>query len=127
MNLSLRGGMHEHDNPSLFTIQLFAREMRRNPTRSEALLWRHLCQKQLGVRVRRQHVLYPFVVDFYVPSYRLVIEVDGGVHDSEPARARDGARTSALVQLYSVRVLRIEASLVERDPYAAVAMVRAAL
>jgi len=79
------------------------------------------------VRVRRQHVLYPFVVDFYVPSYRLVIEVDGGVHDSEPARARDGARTSALVQLYSVRVLRIEASLVERDPYAAVAMVRAAL
>ncbi len=119
--------MHEHDNPSLFTIQFFAREMRRNPTRSERLLWRRLCQKQLGVRVRRQHVLYPYVVDFYVPSFRLVIEVDGGVHDSDAARERDGARASELVRLYAVRVLRIEASLVESDPSAVVALVRAAL
>ncbi|HEX4473875.1 MAG TPA: DUF559 domain-containing protein, partial [Polyangiaceae bacterium] len=116
-----------HDNPSLFTIHSFAREMRRNPTRSEALLWRHLCQSQLGVRVRRQHVLYPYVVDFYVSSRRLVIEVDGGVHHSDVARARDAARSSELVRHYSVRVLRIEASLVERDAYAAVARIRAAL
>ena len=119
--------MHEHDNPSLFTIQFFAREMRRNPTRSEMLLWRHVCQKQLGVRVRRQHVLHPYVVDFYVPSSRLVVEVDGGVHESDPVRARDAARASALVQFYSVRILRIDASLVERDPYAAVSLVRTAL
>jgi len=119
--------MHEHDNPSLFTIHSFAREMRRAPTASEALLWRHVCQKQLGARIRRQHVLYPFIVDFYVPAHRLVIEVDGGVHDSDGARARDSARAEALVRFYGVRLLRIEATLVERDTYAAVALIRAAM
>jgi very-short-patch-repair endonuclease len=119
--------MHEHDNPSLFTIHSFAREMRRSPTRSEMLLWRHVCQKQLGVRVRRQHVLYPFIVDFYVPAYRLVIEVDGGVHDVDGVRERDSARANALVHFYDVRVLRIEAALVEHDTCAAVALVRGAM
>jgi very-short-patch-repair endonuclease len=92
--------------------------MRKAPTRSEALLW---AQR----RVRRQHVLHPCVVDFYVASHRLAIEVDGAIHlfQHEHDRARDGW----LARTYGVRVLRIDAELVERDALAAVAIVRAAL
>ena len=125
MNLSLLAFMHEHNAPSLFTIVQFARQHRKAPTRSEALLWRWLCQKQLGVRVRRQHVLYPYIVDFYVASHRLVIEIDGGIHHSQ--RELDEARTRELVRLYGVRVLRIDAGLVERSVDAALAIIRAAV
>jgi very-short-patch-repair endonuclease len=101
--------------------------MRREPTRSEARLWRCLCGKQLGVRVRRQHVLYPFIADFYVAAYKLVVEVDGAVHGSAEARERDTRRDAELARMYGVRVLRIDAGLVERDPYAAAMLVRVAI
>ena len=107
------------------SLTRFARAMRKAPTRSEALLWRHLCGKQLGVRMRRQHPLWPFICDFYVPAYELVVEVDGGIHLAQ--RERDRRRDAELVRHYGVRVLRIDADLVERDVYAAVALVRAAL
>jgi very-short-patch-repair endonuclease len=119
--------MHEHNTPSLFTITQFARQHRKAPTRSEALLWRWLCQRQLGVRVRRQHVLYPYIVDFYVASHRLVIEIDGGVHASPRAHELDASRTLELTRLYGVRVLRIDARLVECSVDAALAIIRAAL
>jgi very-short-patch-repair endonuclease len=99
--------------------------MRKVPTRSEALLWAHVRGRALGPRVRRQHPLHPFIVDFFVPSYRLVIELDGSVHDA--LRAFDVARDAELARLYGVRVLRIDARLVERDVGAALAIIRAAL
>jgi very-short-patch-repair endonuclease len=99
--------------------------------RGDPIAWKgmleHDGRKQLGVRVRRQHVLHPFVADFYVAAYKLVVEVDGGVHDTPEARARDARRDAELARMYGVRVLRIDAELVERDVYAAVALVRAAL
>jgi very-short-patch-repair endonuclease len=119
--------MLEHDGPSLFSLTAFARAMRKKPTASEALLWRWLCRKQLGVRVRRQHALYPYVADFFVASHRLVVEVDGAVHRSAEARARDVRRDAELARLHGVRVLRIDAELVLADVFAAVALVRAAM
>ena len=85
----------------------------------------HLSGRQLGVRVRRQHPLWPFICDFYVASHKLVVEVDGGIHRT--LRERDRVRDPELARVYGVRVLRIDAELVERDVYAAVALVRAAL
>ena len=117
--------MHAHDDRSLFSLTHFAREMRKAPTRSEALLWAQLRGRKLGVRVRRQHVLHPCVVDFFVPAYRLAIEVDGGIHRFQ--REHDRVRDAWLASTYRVRVLRIDADLVERDVRAAVAIVRAAL
>jgi guanylate kinase len=101
--------------------------MRKEPTPSERLLWRAVCGKQLGVRVRRQHPMHPYIVDFYVASRRLVVEVDGGVHHDELARARDAVRDAELGRLYGVRVMRIDAALVERNVFAAVALLRAAV
>lgn len=118
--------MHEHDiAPSLFKLTQFAREMRKAPTRSEALLWARLRNRQLGPRVRRQHILHPCIVDFYVASCRLAIEIDGSVHAIH--REYDARRDAFLATTYDVRVLRIEAGLVERDVLAAVAIIRAAL
>ena len=119
--------MNQNDAPSLFKLIAFARHMRKHPTRSEALLWAQLRGRKLGPRFRRQHPLLGFIVDFYCPSYRLVVEIDGGVHESLRARRFDDARAAQLVQFAGVRVLRISAELVERDVDAAVAIVRAAL
>ncbi len=123
--LAWEGMHHRNDGPSLFTLTTFAREMRKAPTRSEALLWAQLRGGKLGVRVRRQHVLHPCIVDFFVPSRRLVVEVDGGVHRLQ--RERDRARDAWLARVYGVSVLRVDTGLVERDALAAVAIVRAAL
>ena len=80
---------------------------------------------QVGVQFRREvPLLGRFIVDFYAPSVRLVIEVDGGCHTVR--RAADAHRDSAL-RAAGYRVLRIDAQLVMRSLSDAVARVRAAL
>jgi very-short-patch-repair endonuclease len=67
-----------------------AREMRRNPTEPELRLWRHLSNRQLGgFKFRRQEVLAPRIFDFFCPSARLVVEVDGDTHDPVKDAAAD--------------------------------------
>ena len=56
--------------------------MRCEPTPSEKRLWQKLRQKQLlGFKFRRQQAIDRFIVDFYCAKARLVVEVDGGIHD----------------------------------------------
>jgi hypothetical protein len=62
-----------------------ARFMRRNPTASEHLLWRCCLsgKRLLGVQFRRQvPLLGCYIVDFLAPKLKLVVEIDGGYHDS---------------------------------------------
>jgi len=76
-------------------IRHVATEMRREMTPAEAMLWSAIRNKQLeGLRFRSQHPLGRFVFDFYCPSYRLVVEVYGGIHDLQPEY--DSARTEHL-------------------------------
>ncbi|WP_420128758.1 endonuclease domain-containing protein [Longimicrobium sp.] len=71
---------------------------------AEEVLWGALQKKQVaGLKFRRQHPVDRFVLDFYCPSHKLVIEVDGGVHDQQAER--DAERTKVL-QAYGYRVLR---------------------
>jgi very-short-patch-repair endonuclease len=120
--------MHHDNTPSLFSLIRFAREMRREPERSEGLLWAQLRGGRLGVRFRRQH---PFaagwIVDFYAASARLVVEVDGPVHARPGAAERDAARQAGIEATYGVRFLRLAADFVERDTFAALDRVRDAL
>ena len=58
----------------------FARELRKEPTRGERLLWQELRRGELGVRFRRQHPIDRFVLDFYCAEARLAVEVDGASH-----------------------------------------------
>jgi very-short-patch-repair endonuclease len=100
--------MHlRNDAPSLFMLTTFAREMRKKPTRSESLLWAQLRGRKLGARFRRQAVLGRFIVDFYAPCHRLVVEVDGGVHEAQ--WRYDIARDAELERFHDARVVRVVA------------------
>jgi very-short-patch-repair endonuclease len=81
-----------------------AQQMRRMPTEAEALLWERLRRGCLGARFRRQVVIGPFIVDFYCPKARLIVEVDGSVHDErheiDVVRDRE-------VRAAGLRVLRV--------------------
>ena len=127
--LSLKASMHLHDDvPSLFSLVRFARANRRKPTRSEAILWEALRRRALGPRFRRQHPLGArHIVDFYCPSHKLVVEVDGGVHERPEVAARDAARQRELEHFFGVRFVRVPAWLVERDLDGALERIRAAL
>src|SRR6267378_2859518 len=60
----------------------------------------------LGLKFRRQHVLHGFIVDFYCPSERIVIELEGNVHDTEAQRGYDQVRTG-LLEGAGYRVIRV--------------------
>jgi len=92
-------------------------------TPSEQRLWHALRGKRLNaIRFRRQHVLGPYVTDFFCSSARLAIEIDGGVHDDEDRQARDANRDQWMAS-QGVRVLRIPNRLVEDNIDAALRMI----
>src|SRR5712671_2500144 len=98
--------MLTRNGPSLLSrLTPLAREKRKAPTRSEAILWNALRMRKPGVRVRRQHVLASYVVYFFVPACRLVIEVDGGYHASSEQQLADAHRERELGRLHGVRIL----------------------
>ena len=67
-----------------------ARKLRGNMTDAESRLWGALRRDQLnGLHFRRQHPVGPFTLDFYCPSLRLGIEVDGGQHAERRKQADD--------------------------------------
>ena len=58
-----------------------AKELRRDMTPAEKILWEELRANKLGVHFRRQQVIAGFIVDFYCHKAALVVEVDGDIHD----------------------------------------------
>jgi len=88
----------------------YARDLRKNMTPPEAILWSRLRGGQLGFRVRRQHQIGPYIADFYVRSASLVVEVDGkGAHGSDEAQTYDRER-DAYMGAMGLRVLRFSAA-----------------
>lgn len=83
-----------------------AREMRKNPTTAESLLWELLRDRQLnGHKFRRQHVVQNFILDFFSFESRLGIEIDGSYHNSEEKQKYDEIRTRYL-GFDGIRILR---------------------
>ena len=94
------------------TVEI-AREFRKTPTRSESVLWEALRGKKLdGIKFRRQQSVGYFVVDFYNSEYRLVVEVDGLIHEFQ--QEADNSRQQILEEL-GLNVLRIKAEVVEKN------------
>jgi very-short-patch-repair endonuclease len=90
-----------------------ARAMRTEMTATERAVWELLRKKRLGVRFRRQVVLpNGCIADFYAPSLKLVVEVDGGVHRREGQAIHDRMRDAALRKA-GITVIRIDAAAVE--------------
>ena len=60
--------------------------MRSEPTAAEEALWRAIRGHRLGLRFRRQHVIDRFIVDFVCLPAKLIVEVDGGIHEKQVRR-----------------------------------------
>jgi very-short-patch-repair endonuclease len=87
-----------------------ARALRRDMSLPEVILWDCLRGGRLnGLRFRRQHPIGPYILDFYCPSSRIAVEVDGAAHDFADRALRDQARDRKLRQ-QGIRVLRFNAA-----------------
>jgi very-short-patch-repair endonuclease len=83
-----------------------ARSLRKNMTDAEIRFWAHVRLKQLnGCQFYRQRIIAHYIVDFYCPRAKLVIELDGGQHLSEEGVAADRKRDEYLRRL-GLKVLR---------------------
>ena len=86
----------------------YGRELRKESTEAEKLLWTELRNRKLnGLKFRRQHPLDKFIADFYCNEKKLVVELDGDVHDQKINKDYDEARTAMLAGL-SIIVLRFK-------------------
>jgi very-short-patch-repair endonuclease len=92
-----------------------ARALRRKMTLPEVVLWQALRGGCLdGLRFRRQHPIGPYILDFYCPSTRLAVEVDGAAHDNAAQVRHDECREAWLAQ-QGIRVMRFMAADVLKD------------
>ncbi|MCH9045759.1 MAG: endonuclease domain-containing protein [SAR324 cluster bacterium] len=99
-----------------------ARAFRAEATPAETLLWEHLRMRRLeGVKFRRQHPIDRFVADFCGSEHKLVIELDGGIHESR--HEEDSARQARFHEL-GFKVLRFANEEVIRDIEAVLAQIR---
>ena len=95
------------------TVRTRAKELRKEQTPAERMLWRVLRDHSVnGLKFRRQHPLDGFVLDFFCPEVRLCVELDGGIHDSQ--QERDAERTAQL-EARGLRVIRFRNEEVEDD------------
>ena len=90
-------------NPQLLD---FAKTMRHNSTDAEHLMWQLLRAKRfINLKFRRQHVIAPYIVDFYCYELGLVIELDGSQHGTDDAIEYDTERTKFL-EVLGLKVVR---------------------
>ena len=93
-------------------LKSYRKNLRNNPTKAESMLWKALQRKQLdGRKFRRQHSSENYIVDFYCPEEKLVVELDGEVHNNIKNKIYDDRRTQELKDL-GITVIRFENKLV---------------
>ncbi len=84
-----------------------AKELRKNMTHAENILWGYLQAKPKGYKFRRQHPLGIYIADFYCHKLKLVIELDGSIHDNEEVKQNDGIRQK-LIEEDGITVMRFK-------------------
>jgi very-short-patch-repair endonuclease len=92
-----------------------ARHLRKNMTNSERVLWSRLRGKQVfGIQVYRQRPIGEYIVDFFIPKAKLVIEVDGSQHLASENVARD-QRRDAYMNSVGLQILRFNSNDVMKE------------
>ncbi|KKQ77534.1 MAG: hypothetical protein A3A96_02435 [Candidatus Zambryskibacteria bacterium RIFCSPLOWO2_01_FULL_39_39] len=90
------------------------RELRQNSTKTEEILWWYLRDKKLGVKFKRQHSIGGYILDFYCPEKKLIIELDGEIHNTKEAKEYDAVRDKYFKEL-GYKVLRFKNRELEND------------
>ncbi len=68
------------DNKNYEWLKAYKLALKKNETQAEKLLWSYLRCKLMGHKIRRQHIIENYIVDFVCIRKKLVIEIDGGIH-----------------------------------------------
>ncbi|MBO5061407.1 MAG: DUF559 domain-containing protein [Prevotella sp.] len=90
--------------------------LRNNSTFFEAILWKVLKAKQVnGLKFRRQHSIGRYILDFYCPSIKLGIELDGNSHYTQSGLDNDEKRT-AFLNDNGISIMRFENKIVTNNP-----------
>lgn len=82
-----------------------AKELRREMTPAEKILWEELRANKLGVHFRRQQVIQGFIVDFYCHRVGLVVEVDGDIHELQK---KEDERREKVLSALGLRIVRFK-------------------
>ena len=94
-----------HSNAPVILFER-ALELRKQQTKAEEMLWDYLKTRPLGYKFRRQHPYFHYIFDFYCHSIKLIIEVDGSIHEREDVKLNDKIREE-LLQKDRMIILRI--------------------
>ncbi len=90
------------------------KELRKNQTSQEEKLWWYLKDKRLGIKFRRQHSVSGYILDFYCKEKKLIIELDGKIHNTREAKGYDEVRDKFLTDL-DYKVLRFSNAQIEQN------------
>ncbi len=93
-------------------LETFRKELRNKGASAEAFLWKYLSKSQReGRKFRRQHSIGNYIVDFYCPKEKLIVELDGEIHHKPEVQGKDQKRTDYLENL-GFTVIRFENKMV---------------
>ena len=92
----MKKGMFYKANPLIFSN---ARELRKKLTPAEQIFWLRLKEQFSPYKFRRQHPISIYIADFYCHKLKLVVEIDGSIHDPEEAKLNDEKRQKDLENL----------------------------
>lgn len=98
----MRRGYRKYCKPYKFTS---AKRMRYQPTPAEAALWAEL--RKANYRFRRQSVVLGWILDFWCPSRRVAVEVDGDYHATATQKAKDAHRDRVLAEELGILTVRM--------------------
>lgn len=84
-----------------------AEELRKYMTSAENIIWKHIHINEWKLKFRRQHPISNYIVDFYCHQLKLVIEIDGDIHDLEEIKRNDAERERAL-KSFGLHVIRFK-------------------
>ena len=118
--------MQRTEQPAMFygakrSIFQYAEVLRKDMTVAEKKLWDRLNKSQLGVRFKAQHPIDIFIADFYCHKFKLVVEIDGGIHETQ--KEYDEGRTAEL-ESWGLTIIRFSNEEVMNDIEKVVEMIK---
>lgn len=106
-----KDGLFNEAHPLVFDL---AKQLRKNMTHAEMILWGYLKGGFEGLRFRRQHPVNMYIADFYCHKLKLVIEVDGDIHSNDDVKQNDQKRETDLMEM-GYTVIRFTNNRVEKE------------
>lgn len=95
-------------------LKQLARNLRNNSTLSEILFWNEVKRKQFGFQFYRQKPIGKFIVDFFCPDLKLVVEIDGDSHGHSQVKIKDDAKDKYLSSM-GLTVLRYDDKAIKQE------------